>query len=104
MLSKNESKYRIKIIAENHLRKDGQKYLDQYVKNRLHTYKKIYLDYGLRRSMLAQYHLSKFSNAMQRLGASCAKATESIQALSTTFKASLIPLGDYEKCTSFMYE
>ena len=99
MLSKNESKYRIKIMAENHLRKDGQKYLDQYVKNRLLTYKKVYLDYGLRRSILAQYHLSKFSNAMQHLGISCAQATESIQALSTTFRALLRPLGDYEKCT-----
>lgn len=95
MLSNNECKYRSKIIAENHLKKDGQRYLDKHVEDKLLTYKKIYLDYGLRRSMLAQYRLSKLSDVMSRLGTSVAQATESFQKLS----ASLIPLGDYEKCT-----
>lgn len=93
-LSRKEQKYRSKIIAENHLKKDGQRYLDQYVTSKLLTYKALYLDYGLRRSMLAQYSLSKFSDVMKHLGTSCTQATSSLQTLS----ASLTPLGDYEKC------
>ncbi len=93
-LSNKEREYRYKIIAENHLKKDGQKYLDQYVKRKLLTYKTLYLNYGFLHSMLAQYSLSKLSKVMKGLGESCAKAANSFQVLT----ASLVPLGDYEKC------
>lgn len=93
-LSNKECKYRSKIIAENHLKKDGQQYLDQYVKRKSLTYKTLYLNYGFLHSMLAAYGLSKLSNAMKDFGESCAKAANSMQVLT----ASLKPLGDYEKC------
>lgn len=32
-LSNKEQKYRSKIISENHLKKDAQRYLDQYAKS-----------------------------------------------------------------------
>lgn len=93
MLSNNESKYRSKIIAENHLKKDGQQYLDQYVKRKLLTYKTLYLNYGFLHSMLTQYNLRKFGRVMTSFGESCAKAANAIQALTS----SLITMGDYEK-------
>lgn len=93
MLTNKERKYRIKIIAENHLKKDGQKYLDQYVERKLLTYKTLYLNFGFLHSVLTQYNLSKLSNAMTGFGESCAKAANSLQMLS----ASLTSLGDCEK-------
>lgn len=93
-LSNKEREYRYKIISENHLKKDAQRYLDQYVKRKLLTYKTLYLNYGFLHSMLTQYSLSKLSKAMKGLGESCAKAANSFQVLT----ASLVPLGDYEKC------
>lgn len=94
MLSNKEQKYRYKIIAENHLKKDGQRYLDQCVKQPLITYKKLYLSHSLLHSMLIRYSFNKLALAMQGIGMSCAEATNSLQMLS----ASLRPLGDYEKC------
>ena len=46
-LSKKEREYRSKIIAENHLKKDAQRYVDFYVaENNAHsinlTYKRLY--------------------------------------------------------------
>lgn len=92
MLSNNECKYRSKIIAENHLKKDGQRYLDQYVKRKSLTYKTLYLNYGLLHSMLTQYKLSKLGNVIKGFGESYAKVVNSLQVLA----ASLRPLGDYE--------
>lgn len=43
-LSKREYKYRCKIIAENHLKKDYQKYLDGQVQIKGITYKDLYFD------------------------------------------------------------
>lgn len=83
-LSNKEREYRYKIIAENHLKKDGQRYLDQYVKTESLTYKKLYLNYGLLRSMLTQYSLSKLGNAMKGIGSSCEKAANAIQKLSAS--------------------
>ena len=93
-LSTKERRYRYKIIAENHLKKYAQKYLDKYVKRKSLTYEMLYLCYGFLHSMLAQYNLSKLSNAMKGFGESCAKAASSFKVLT----ASLKPLGDYEKC------
>lgn len=86
MLSNKERKYRSKIIAENHLKKDGQKYLDQYAKSELLTYKKIYLNHSLLRSMSYGYNISKLSNAMKSIGVSCSQASDSLQELIKAFK------------------
>lgn len=86
MFSNKEQKYRSKIIAENHLKKDGQTYLDQYVKTELLTYKKLYLNYGLLHSMLTKYNLSKLSNAIKSVGTSCSQAANAFQKLTKSLK------------------
>ena len=83
MLSNKECKYRSKIIAENHLKKDGQQYLDQYVKRKLLTYKTLYMNYGELHSMLISYSFSRLGNIMKNLGTSCAKAANAVQTLAT---------------------
>ena len=72
-LSNKERKYRNKIIAENHFKKDMQRYLDFWVaENRIHsinlTYKYIYFNYGLLHSFLVKYNLGKLSKAMKDVG------------------------------------
>lgn len=79
-----ERKYRSKIIAENHLKKDAQRYLDQYAKSESLTYKKIYLNYSLMHSMLARYGFSKLGNALKNVGISCVQATSAFQKLRTS--------------------
>lgn len=98
-LSNIERKYRSKIIAEHHLKKDAQRYIDFYVvKNNDNsinlTYKYLYFNYGLLRSILTRYNLSKLNSAFQGLGRACAKATNSMTVLAASFRE----LGDYEKC------
>lgn len=93
MLSYKECKYRSKIIAENHLKKDGQQYLDQYVKRKLLTYKTLYLNYGFLHSMLTQYNLRKLGRVITSFGESCVKVANSMQVLT----ASIVSMGDYEK-------
>lgn len=87
MLSKREREYRCKIIAENHLKKDAQKYIDFYVlENKVHsinlTYKYLYFNYGLLHSILVKYNLSKLNNAMKNIGSSCEQAANAFQKLS----------------------
>lgn len=85
-LSNKEREYRNKIIAENHFKKDMQRYLDYYVaENNAHsiniTYKYIYLHYGLLHSIMVKYSINKLSNAMRDAGTSCLKAANSFQNL-----------------------
>ena len=83
-LSNKERKYRSKIIAENHLKKDGQRYLDQYVNDLSLTYKTLYINYGELHSMLVRYGLNKLGIAMKDMGISYAKATKAFQSLSAS--------------------
>ena len=85
-LSSKERKYRNKIIAENHLKKEAQRYLDQYIKSKSLTYKSLYLNYGFLHSMLTQYSLNKLGNAMKNIGSSLQKATKAMMSLSTTLQ------------------
>lgn len=90
MLSNKERKYRCKIIVENHLKKDAQRYIDFYItKNSTHqinlTYKYLYFNYGLLHSILVKYNFSKLSNAMKDMRTSCTKAASAFQ----NFTASL---------------
>lgn len=88
-LSNKERKYRSKIIAENHFKKDEQRYLDFWIaENRAYsinlTYKYIYFNYGLLHSFLVKYNLSKLSKAMIDMGTSCAKAANAFQSLTAS--------------------
>ena len=83
-LSNKEQEYRNKIIAENHLKKDAQKYIDFYVaENNAYsinlTYKRLYFDYGLLHSALIKYNFSKLNNALKNMGESCVKAGKALQ-------------------------
>lgn len=83
-LSNKERKYRNKIIAENHLKKDVQKYIDFYIaENNAHlinlTYKRLYSDYGLLHSILIKYNFSKLNNAIKNMGEACVKAGKALQ-------------------------
>lgn len=88
-LSNKERDYRNKIIAENHFKKDEQRYLDFWVaENKAHsinlTYKYIYFNYGLLHSILVKYNLNKLNKAMIDIGTSCAKAANAFQKLNAS--------------------
>lgn len=83
MLSKRESKYRYKIIYENHLKKDMQKYLDEYITSKSLTYKYFYLS---NINILAQYRFDKISNTIKNIGSSFIEAANSFKAFSATIE------------------
>lgn len=76
MLSKKEYKYRYKIIYENHLKKDMQKYLDEYIKSKSLTYKYFYLSSI---NIRTQYAFSKISDTMKGVGSSFEKVANSFK-------------------------
>lgn len=82
MLSKKEYKYRSKIIAENHLKKDMQKYLDKYIKSKSLTYKYVYVNSI---NIRAQYRFHKIGNTMKNISSSFEKVANSFK----TFNASI---------------
>ena len=99
--SNKEREYRCKIIAENHLKKDGQRYLDRYVRNESLTYKTLYSNDDLLHSMIVRYNLSKLGNAMKYIGTSCVKAANALQGLAASLAASLATIQSKD---NFMYE
>ena len=78
-LSKREYKYRCKIIAENHLKKECQIYLGNYVINEGLTYKEIYLDEALLHRMMTSYSFWQVGKAVYKAGVSAKQATDSFQ-------------------------
>lgn len=83
-LSNKEREYRNKIISENHLKKDAQRYVDFYIaENNAFsinlTYKRLYSDYGLLHSILVKYNFSKINNALKNVGESCVKVGKALQ-------------------------
>lgn len=88
-MTTKERKYRSKIIAENHLKKDAQRYIDFYVaENNSYsinlTYKHLYFNYGLLHSALTKYNLSKLNNAMKDMGTSCVKVANAFKTLAAS--------------------
>lgn len=88
-LSSKEREYRYKIIAENHFKKDAQRYIDFYVtENKSHsiniTYKYIYSNCGLLHHIMIKYNLNKIGNAIRDMGASCVKATNAFRNLASS--------------------
>lgn len=89
-ITAKEREYRSKIIAENHFKKDMQRYLDYYVEeNNAHsinlTYKYIYLHYGLLHHIRLKYGLNKMSNALKDVGTSCVKVANTFKQAMATF-------------------
>ncbi len=78
-LSKREYKYRCKIIAENHLKKELQKYLDSYVDSKWLTYKDVYLNKVVLLRIKAAYNFQSASKAMCKAGVSAKQASDNFQ-------------------------
>ena len=85
-LSKREYKYRCKIIAENHLKKDYQAYLDSYVDSKWLTYKDVYLNKAVLLRIKAAYNFQSTSKAMWKAGISAKEASEAFQNFAQTIK------------------
>jgi len=75
-LSKREYKYRCKIIAENHLKKECQIYLGNYVVTEGLTYKEIYFDEALLHRMLTSYSFWRVGKAMSKTGVAMKQAAD----------------------------
>ena len=80
-LSKREYKYRCKIIAENHLKKEYQAYLDNYVDSKWLTYKDVYLNKVVLLRIKAAYNFQSASKAMCKAGVSAKQASDNFQHL-----------------------
>ena len=80
-LSKREYKYRCKIIAENHLKKEYQAYLDSYVDSKWLTYKDVYLNKVVLLRIKAAYNFQSASKAMCKAGVSAKQASDNFQHL-----------------------
>ena len=78
-LSKREYKYRCKIIAENHLKKEYQAYLDSYVDSKWLTYKDVYLNKVVLLRIKAAYNFQSASKAMCKAGVSAKQASDNFQ-------------------------
>ena len=91
-LSKREYKYRCKIIAENHLKKDCQMYLDNHMgiavlgNLKIFTYKNIYLNKHLLNTILAGYSFKKLCESFNNFGLSVELATDSFGNLTQSLK------------------
>lgn len=75
-LSKREYKYRCKIIAENHLKKECQMYLGNYVITEGLAYKEIYLDEALLHRMLTCYSFWRVGKAISKTGVAMKQASD----------------------------
>ena len=85
-LSKREYKYRCKIIAENHLKKELQKYLDSYVDSKWLTYKDVYLNKVVLLRIKAAYNFQSASKAMWKMGISAKEASDAFNNFAQVIK------------------
>ena len=85
-LSKREYKYRCKIITENHLKKELQKYLDSYVDSKWITYKDVYLSKVILLRIKAAYNFQSASKAMWKAGTSAKEASDAFQNFAQVIK------------------
>ena len=85
-LSKREYKYRCKIIAENHLKKELQKYLDSYVDSKWLTYKDVYLSKVILLRIKAAYNFQLASKAIWKAGTSAKEVSDAFQNFAQVIK------------------
>ena len=89
-LSKREYKYRCKIIAENHLKKELQKYLDSYADSKWLTYKDVYFNKVVLLRIKAAYNFQSASKAMWKVGISAKQASDNLQRLGRVVADSIV--------------
>lgn len=101
-LSKREYKYRCKIIAENHLKKECQQLLDKKMKEFGISYKLVYLDtyfyfkiLGLN-GFLTTKALKELSRALERTRYSAKEVAETLNKFSRLGKAELKRMGAWD--------
>lgn len=85
-LSQREYKYRCKIIAENHLKKEYQAYLDSYVDSKWLTYKDVYLNKAVLLRIKAAHNFQSASKAMCKVGVSAKQASDAFQNFAQAIK------------------
>lgn len=92
--SKREYKYRCKIIAENHLNKSNQRFLDTYKKE---SYKDLYCDKNKLAVFISVTSVRNFSTGIYQFGSSAYYATisfndmaQALQGIYDSFGCSLI--------------
>ena len=103
-LSKREYKYRCKIIAENHLKKECQQLLDKNMRELGISYKLVYLDtyffyfkiLGLN-GFLAGKALRELSRALERTRISSKEVAETLNKFSRLGKAELKRMGAWDE-------
>ena len=84
--SKREYKYRCKIIAENHLKKECQTYLDSYIAEKGVTYKDIYLNELTHLSWLTAYRFNQLGKAVYQAGISTSQFIDTMQNFTQAIK------------------
>lgn len=89
-LSKRESKYRCKIIAENHLKKSDQRFLDTYKKE---SYKDLYFDKNKLAIFIFAVSVGNFSAGICQIGSSMAEATKAFNDMSRVLQGVYDSLG-----------
>lgn len=75
-LSKREYRYRCRIIAENHLKKEWQAYLDNYTIVEGLTYKEIYLNEALLHRILTCYSFWRVDKMISKTGVAMKQAAD----------------------------
>lgn len=90
-LSNKEREYRSKIIAENHLNKKAQKYLDKYKSSKNLTYKEIYMSYALLSDIAFRLYfvnINKLNEAVRNFGTTIEQATSGFKNLANALNQS----------------
>lgn len=85
-LPKREYKYRCKIVAENHLKKDYQMYLDEQIQVKGITYKVLYFDPMRLQSILSVVAFRKCIDAIRRMSVSTKQASDAFQNFAQAIK------------------
>lgn len=89
-LSKREYKYRCKIIAENHLKKSAQRFLDAYKKE---SYKELYCDKNKLAIFISTVSVRNFSIGICQIGSSATEATKAFNDMARVLQGVYDSLG-----------
>ena len=89
-LSKREYKYRCKIIAENHLKKSAQRFLDTYKKE---SYKELYCDKNKLAIFISTVSVRNFSIGICQIGSSATEATKAFNDMTRVLQGVYDSLG-----------
>ena len=78
-MTKKENKCKKKLIAENHLNKSQQLFLNNYIKLRCLSYSKVYYDKEILLAISVEYNFYMLTNSLKRVSISLHQAAENIK-------------------------